>query len=126
MEKNFSGKNKHCIIIDDEIHCTMFSEILKFLGAKVDGCGSNGFDAVKLFDKFRPDFVFLDIRMPKYDGFFAIERIRQLDQSAKIIAITGDIKEETTQKLQENNIPFLYKPFEIDQIAKILEDKTNF
>ena len=37
-------------------------------------CG-NGFEAVKAINELRPDVIFLDIQMPKLDGFEVLELI---------------------------------------------------
>ncbi len=112
--------NKTVIVIDDdEDQAKLLSEIIEVIGKQVCGIGFNGKDAIQLFEKHKPDFVFLDIMMPEYDGLYAIDKIRKIDKETKIIAITGDLSHTTEQKLQENNIPIIYKPYEISAIEKI-------
>lgn len=52
---------------------------------------SNGFEALDLFVRERPDLVFMDVEMPVMTGLEACKRIRQLPQGATIpiIIVTG-------------------------------------
>ncbi len=47
-----------------------------------------------------------------------MDRFKKIQADAKIIAITGDMSEKTQQKLEANNIPILYKPYDISTIEK--------
>nr|HPI87266.1 response regulator [Bacteroidales bacterium] len=63
------------IIVDDE---DLARELVKkYLAGLADAellceC-SNGFEALKAIQELRPDLVFLDIQMPKIDGFELLE-----------------------------------------------------
>ena len=86
--------------------------------------GSDGKDAVRLYKKYRPDIVFTDILMPENDGFYALEEIRKLDPHAKVVAVTADFTNETATRLEELNISaVVYKPFDIQDIKKVLYEK---
>lgn len=64
------------IVIDDDIDVIdAFSEYLRIKGIDVLGIGYHGKDAVNLYQQFKLDVVFLDAKMPKYDGFYGIEKI---------------------------------------------------
>ena len=111
--------NTVIVIDDDKDQVCLLSELLESFGKQVNGIGFNGKEAVELYEKHNPDFVFLDIMMPEYDGFYAIEIIKKINTDAKIIAITGDMGEKTQQKLESYNIPILYKPYDISTIEKV-------
>jgi len=57
---------------------------------------SNGQEAVKLFEQWHPDLIWMDIRMPIMDGLQAVRRIRATKAGAdtKIIALTAHALEE--------------------------------
>lgn len=118
-----------CVVIDDDKNIVkVFSELLELMGLEVLAQGHNGDDAVSLYMKHRPDIIFTDIMMPHKDGFYGIEKIREFDPEAKIVAITADISSETDQRLHELNITaIIYKPFTYDEIKQVLmqEYKIN-
>jgi len=113
------------IIVDDDIKTvSVFSELLKILGFNVVAQGYNGKDAVRLYKKYSPDIVFTDIMMPENDGFYALEEIRKLDPHAKVVAVTADLTDETSARLEKLNISaVVYKPFDIQDIKKVLFEK---
>src|SRR5271169_2575477 len=51
---------------------------------------ANGFEAVKAIAETAPDLVFLDVQMPKLDGFEVLELIDQtLDRAPVVIFVTA-------------------------------------
>ena len=64
------------VIVDDELLPRMdFSQMLENMGIRVSGEAADGFDAVELCRKTRPDLVLMDISMPVFNGVTAAERI---------------------------------------------------
>ncbi len=115
------------IVVDDDIKTvSVFSELLKILGLNVVAQGHDGKDAVRLYKKYRPDIIFTDIMMPENDGFYALEEIRKLDPHAKVVAVTADLTNETATRLDELNISaVVYKPYDIQDIQKMLFEKCQ-
>ncbi|HET9009317.1 MAG TPA: response regulator [Nitrosarchaeum sp.] len=114
-----------CIVIDDDKNITkVFSEFLELIGMDVLAQGHTGDDAVSLYIKHRPEIIFTDIMMPDTDGFYGIEKIREFDPDAKIVAVTADISSETEQRLNKMNITaVIYKPFNRDEIKRVLMEE---
>ena len=113
--------NSTVIVVDDDRdHVSLLSEIIETLGKKVEGIGFDGKDAVELFDKYQPDYVFLDLMMPKFDGFYAIEEIRKKSTKPKIVVVTGDMTIESKKRLDLLDVSVIFKPYEITAIEKIL------
>ena len=111
-----------CIVIDDDQSITeAYSDCLKALGMDVLGKGFNGKDAVELYQKVNPDIVFLDLDMPEYDGFHAIDEITKMNPSANIIVVTAFRDDEAVKRLQAKNITFYDKPFGFHDFSKIVE-----
>lgn len=48
------------------------------LGGKVIAEAEDGIEAVKLYKRFKPDVVTMDIEMPKLDGISAMEEILKI------------------------------------------------
>ena len=55
---------------------------------KVVGIAQDGAEAVKLCESLKPDVVLMDIRMPNMNGVVATKRIKEIDDSVKIIVLT--------------------------------------
>ncbi|MFB5638443.1 MAG: response regulator [Nitrosarchaeum sp.] len=116
-----------CIVIDDDLHIVqVFSDILELIGLEVLAQGYDGKDAVELYIEHRPEIIFTDIMMPRYDGFYGIEKIKEFDSDAKIVAVTADISSETEQRLDEFNVTaVIYKPFDIQKIKQVLTQECK-
>ena len=110
------------IVVDDELDdLELLSEHLAIKGFRVVGKGYDGLDAVELYKKLHPDFTLLDLIMPKYDGFYAIRNIKQIDPNASIVIITGDVTINIPALLQQlRGIPIVYKPYEVDDLVDIM------
>lgn len=114
-----------CIVIDDDANTTrVFSDILELIGLQVVGKGYDGRDAVSLYENHHPDVVFIDVVMPHADGFYALEKIRELDPNAKVIAVTADFTVDVERRLKEMNITAIVrKPFDQNEIKQVLTQK---
>ncbi|MBI5378330.1 MAG: response regulator [Thaumarchaeota archaeon] len=114
------------IVIDDDPDTVeLFCEYLELKGIHVIGKGYDGKEAVELYQKMRPDIVFLDIMMPHYDGFYATKEIQKVDPNAKIIMVTADLTSDTAHRLEELRIPVVYKPYEFDDIMATISKLTQ-
>ncbi len=119
-----SDKLTSIVIDDDKVTTQLFADLLKMMDIEVLASGFNGKDAVRLYKKYSPDIVFTDIMMPENDGFYALEEIRKLDPHAKVVAVTADFTNESATRLKELNISaVVYKPFDIQDIKRVLYEK---
>ena len=120
-------ENTNVLVIDDDINTVeVFCEFLELCDIKIVGKGYNGKEAIDLYTQLKPDIIFLDVMMPEYDGFYALENIKKINPNAIVVMLTADITEETKKRLTElkaNSI--VYKPFDIQQILEEI-DKIAF
>ena len=56
---------------------------------EVVGTASNGAEALELARRLSPDVVLMDVRMPEMDGIEATHRLKELDPSIGVVALTG-------------------------------------
>jgi len=107
------------VIDDDKDTLQLFSDLLTSNGIKVVGKGYNGQDAVFLFQKLKPDILFLDVLMPIYDGIFALQKLREISKDANIIVIYDKIsidKEIELNRLKPSAI--IREPIDVDDILR--------
>lgn len=83
----------------------------------------DGFDAGHQVATFRPDVVFLDLRLPGIDGFEVCRRIKSSPERASVhvIAMTGYYDGETADRIVEIGAAMcLQKPFTPDDLRRAL------
>jgi len=74
-----------------------------------------------LYQKLKPDIIFLDVIMPKDDGYYTLEEVREVDSETKIIMVTADFSPETKKKLKEMKATdIIYKPYDRKAIDKVI------
>ena len=114
------------IIDDDQGITTVFTEYLQVHGIATLGIGHDGKSAVELYQKTKPDIVFLDVIMPDYDGFYGLEKIKQFDPNARVIMVTADLTQGTHDRLMSLGANMIiHKPFEIEEILMIINRITQ-
>lgn len=117
-------RNVTAIIADDDKDSIdVFYEYLQMLNVDVVGIAYHGMAAVDLYRQTKPDIVFLDLMMPKYDGIFALENIRKIQSDANVVIITGNLSSDSEQRLENlKPIKVISKPFEVAQIMDVIEN----
>ena len=106
------------IIVDDEpLARAVVKEFLKaHPGVEVAAECGNGFDAVKAVTELSPDLMFLDIQMPKLDGFEVLEL---LGRSVPVIFTTA-YDEYALRAFDVHAVDYLLKPFNEARFAEAL------
>ena len=104
------------IIIDDEpLARTMVREYLQnFPGIEILLECADGFEGVKAIQQYQPDLIFLDIQMPKINGF---EMLELVDQPPAVIFTTA-FEEYAIKAFELYAIDYLLKPFSKDRFEK--------
>ena len=124
---DLSGKNV-LLVEDNELNREIATEILKSLGLKVD-CAADGMDAVEIMSSEagnQYDLIFMDIQMPKMDGYTATREIRTLNDSKKanipIIAMTANAFDEDRKKaIKAGMNGHIAKPIDVNVILQNLD-----
>lgn len=109
------------VIDDDKDTVSVLCDFLQIKGINVIGRGYDGLEAVEMYEKLRPDAVFLDVMMENYDGIYGLEKIREIQPDAIVIMVTADMTNNTHDKLVALNASaIVYKPYNINEIIHIL------
>ncbi|WP_127131950.1 LytR/AlgR family response regulator transcription factor [Pseudoflavitalea rhizosphaerae] len=106
------------ILIDDEPLARMI--VNEYLQAfpeitVVQEC-NDGFEGVKAIQQHQPDLVFLDVQMPKINGF---EMLELIDNPPAIIFTTA-FDEYALKAFENNAVDYLLKPFSQERFDKAL------
>ncbi|MBL7875490.1 MAG: response regulator [Cyclobacteriaceae bacterium] len=107
------------ILIDDE---PLSREILKRYLKKfseieiLEEC-NDGFEGVKAIQQHQPDLIFLDIQMPKINGFEMLELI----QPAPAVIFITAFDEFALKAFEANAIDYLLKPVAEDRFQKAIQ-----
>ncbi|MBU3075177.1 response regulator [Clostridium estertheticum] len=96
-------------------------ELLKSCGCNNILEASNGQEAVDIYKANNPDLVFMDIIMPFKNGIEAVKEIIEFDNDAKVVmASSAGTKEHVKVAIKAGAFEFVQKPWEKEQINKIL------
>ncbi|MBA2610455.1 MAG: response regulator transcription factor [Bacteroidetes bacterium] len=111
------------ILIDDE---PLARQIVKeYLAAFkeieiVAECG-DGFEAVKAIQQHNPSLIFLDIQMPKINGFETLELI----EKKPAVIFTTAFDEYALKAFEQNAVDYLLKPFNQERFEKAVKKFIN-
>lgn len=90
-------------------------------GFEVVDRAENGREALEMAERWRPDVLVTDIRMPFMDGLELAERVRQMLPGTKIIILTGYDEFEYARKSIRLGIEeFVLKPFSSQELLQAL------
>ena len=86
---------------------------------------ADGFEGVKMIQQHQPDLIFLDIQMPKINGF---EMLELLEQPPAVIFTTA-FDEYAIKAFESHAVDYLLKPFSRERfekaLAKLKQDTTQ-
>lgn len=111
------------LIIDDE---ELARELVKNYVAKITGLDivgecSNGFEGIKAIQELKPDLIFLDIQMPKLNGF---EMLEILEETPEIIFITAH-NQYAIKAFEMNAVDYLLKPYTEERLVSAVHKATE-
>uniref|UniRef100_Q01UY6 Response regulator receiver protein n=1 Tax=Solibacter usitatus (strain Ellin6076) TaxID=234267 RepID=Q01UY6_SOLUE len=109
------------IIVDDEELARGYLRELLSTHPEIEIAGecANGFEAVKSISEIHPDLVFLDVKMPKLDGFEVLELIESSAMPVVIFVTAFD--QYATRAFDAHAVDYLLKPFSAERLARALE-----
>jgi two-component system, NtrC family, nitrogen regulation response regulator NtrX len=115
--------SRRILVVDDEqgIRAAL-GQLLEYEGYDVRSV-SNGADGIAEYQKWRPDLVFMDVKMGGMDGLEALKRLRELDPTATVVMISGHATIRTAvEATQLGAYEILEKPLDTDRILVMLRN----
>ncbi len=115
--------SRRVLIVDDEKGIReALKQVLEYEEIEVQACAS-GHEAIRVYPEFKPQLVFLDVKMEGMDGLETLKRIRQLDAEAQVVMISGHGTIQTAvEATQLGAYDFLEKPLDTDRILLTLRN----
>ncbi|MDR3670927.1 MAG: two-component system response regulator BtsR [Holophaga sp.] len=88
------------------------------------GACANAIQAIRMIRVFRPEILFVDIHMPKLDGFQLVAMIEPEIMPCVVFVTAHD--EYALKAFDENAIDYLLKPVQADRLARTVEKIRHF
>jgi len=112
-------KSKILIIDDEDVILDSCSLILEGSGYLVQ-TAPDGATGVNLVNEFKPDLVFVDLKMPGMPGVEVLEKINEIDSTIVTVVITGFATVgSAVEAMKRGAYDFLPKPFTPDEFRLI-------
>ena len=109
------------MVVDDDSDIREFvSDVLEAAGCEVHHA-TDGEQALIHASKFRPDIVYLDIKIPEQFGWLVCAKLKLVEPSPTVILMTGldcDELDDFSKFVKANNV--LRKPFSADDVLAFI------
>ena len=113
------------IVEDNELNMKLFRELLESHGYQTSGT-SNGFEALDLVRKLRPDLILMDIQLPQGSGLEVTRWIKDDPElrSIPVVAVTAFAMKGDEERFREGGCEaYLSKPI---SVGKFIETVRRF
>ena len=119
---------KSVLVVDDEAGFRdMYLYLLEPLGIEVS-CATNGREAVEKVTERAYDLLLMDVHMPEMTGPEAFKKIQQIRPAQKVVIFSSSSVPSYSlenQLLKDGVINCFYKPVDIDEVLKVLNQVLN-
>lgn len=113
------------IVVDDQSLMRDGLEVIinSFPEIEVEACGKNGEEAIELVEKFKPELILMDIRMPVMDGVTASKIIREKFPNVKVLLLTTFDDEEYILNAMSFGVSgYIFKDIEKEKLRQAIID----
>lgn len=92
------------------------------LDIEVVGLARNGVQALDIARRHRPDIILCDIRMPVMDGIEFLRRLRETDEEAEVVMLTGYQDFNYARSVIPYGVrDYVLKPIRYDELTALIE-----
>jgi PAS domain S-box-containing protein len=125
VEEALTWQGRVLIVEDDPDTVGLFSATVRKIGF-TPLVAANGYEALAMARRYRPDLILLDLRLPGMDGYEALTHLKRgvVTQTIPIIAVSahvGDVDQERSRLIALGAASFLPKPFSIEELVAEVE-----
>lgn len=110
------------IVEDDKDLRGIYKEILELYDYDVH-IAVNGLEGVEKFKQKKPSLVIMDASMPILDGYKAFKQIKEIDNNANVIIVTGfsDNEQRSKEAIKLGLIKIISKPLGVDELLILVK-----
>jgi two-component system LytT family response regulator len=111
------------VIVDDEELARVFLRDMLRAHPEVEIAAecANGFEAVKAIVETAPDLLFLDVQMPKLDGFEVLELVETAPHTPPAVIFVTAYDQYAMRAFDAHAVDYLLKPFSIERFERALD-----
>jgi|ERR1051325_3214337 CheY-like chemotaxis protein len=115
----------HVLLVEDEPDARELLEVvIEYADGLVSAVGSAA-AALETLHKVRPDVILVDIVMPGHDGYWLLDRIRELEFSRTLpaVAVTGRTRiHDRARAMRAGFNAYLAKPVDPLELCRVIRD----
>ncbi len=113
---------KNILVVDnDSVIRSLLKSFLSLKKYRVE-CVNTGIDALNFIAKESFDIIITDLKMDDMDGTELIKKIHDSCPNIKLIAMSGDSSFDKLPSDLKSNIPFIHKPFRLQEMERLILD----
>jgi DNA-binding NtrC family response regulator len=122
----FVMKKTILIVEDDNDLSGIYKEILELHGFDIQ-IAINGLEGVEKFKEKKPSLVIMDADMPVLDGYKAFKQIKEIDNNAQVIIVTGfaDNEPRSIEAIKQGLLKIISKPIGVNELLDLAKKYTN-
>lgn len=126
IEQALSWQGRVLIVEDDRDTVGLLAATMRQIGFS-PLVAADGYEAMTMTRRYRPDLILLDLRLPGMDGYEALTHLKRdaVTQTIPIIAISAhvaDTQQERKRLIALGAASFLAKPFSISELLGEVEE----
>ena len=115
------------IVGDNELNMKLFNDLLQAHGYETLQT-KDGREAMEMTEEYHPDFILMDIQLPKISGLEITRQIKQKDdlKSIPVIAVTAFAMKGDEEKIMEGGCDgYISKPISVPTFLETVAGFLN-
>ncbi len=109
------------IVDDDKLFARLLAQLVGVCQHQVVDVVSSGLEAIRSYQKNKPDVVLMDFNMDKLNGITACRNILSNDPSGRVIFLSGIASDMDLSPAYTGAVAVLSKPIAVKQLKETLD-----
>ena len=113
------------IVDDDKLFARLLAQLVGVCQHEVVDVVSSGLEAIRSYQKNKPDVVLMDFDMEKLNGLTACRNILSHDPAGRVVFLSGIASAVDLSPAYSGAIAVLSKPITAQQLKELLDKLTE-